>query len=207
MSQGGAKASKKEHEHHHHTPDAIAAGVAKDKKEKKHHHDKTKDDAKGSKKEKKHHHHHDKKAQDSSAVPVADAVTSPSIVITPSSPPVLSEALQARAEAATKELAENHDHLNPQHSATLDHMLANDPHADIAKGIFKRTTSGIKLEVLESQGKDARHLDGKLLPEHHGMVNDDVTETRRPRTTEEQMVFEAQELKKKEAGQVKVKPT
>ncbi len=230
MSKGGAAAkaeAKKEHHHHHHRHDPMAAGETEKKEKKRHHHDKI-TDAQGTKKEKKHHHHHhhdETATQASPTEPVVDKSPStvPCIVISPSSPPaavtaddkkdtlssgpVLSQDLQARAEAATKELAENHDHLNPEHSATLDHMLATDRHADIAKRIFKKTTSGKNLEVLVSQGDRPLKEEMKPLPEHHGMVIDEVTRTWRRRTTQEQIVFETEELKKKEEGKVNVKPT
>lgn len=208
MSLKGAAPKKEEkgsHRHHHrhrrHEKDQEAKDVQ----------------AKKEKKQKHGHHSHKKEAKKDKEVasnatsiqpPKLPAPVQPASTDAAKAEVAPAKELKDRAVAAVSALealkSEEGAHLDFQHSATIEKLIANDAHAQTALKIFEHANNKAGLEVKEAQGEDTRHMGDQLLPERHGMVIDDVTKQWRIRTTEEEIAF--QEAQKKEA-QSKTKPS
>lgn len=164
----------------------LHADVVKAKKDKKNKKEKEKEGRKvhhkaegSAHKEKRHHHHKN------------DKTAPPALLV---STPASAAELDTKARNVTEQLAG----LALQPSEKIEYLLAHDPNAQKAAGIFYRTTSGRNLQVLESEGKNANPQEG-LLPGHPLVVNQQKLEWV-PKSTQEE------EKKKKAAEDKKLKP-
>ncbi len=88
----------------------------------------------------------------------------PTMTITPPKTESELDDLLSKAEKTVEQ-------LEIVHSPLIDEIVAHDPNAAKAKGIFLRTTSGVNLQVLNSVGTDEYHLNGELTPEHQRVVD------------------------------------
>lgn len=109
-----------------------------------------------------------KRKEDAASTDKTDKVSNaPTISITPTKTgPELDAELLSKAETTVEK-------LEIVHSALIDDVVAHDPNAKKAKGIFLRANSGKNLQILNSVGTDAHNLHGELAPPHHRVIDEE----------------------------------